>query len=261
MSYKNKVIYLVFLLTNIVFYLINLLWAKDNFLFLHSQVGWDCFTGIVKALEGLRDGLGILNIAYGLYGHGPGSAIYFLYQALIGLLFSFVDDISVVLGNCILFTLTSICVYKIGKLIKNEFTGLAAVALLSVYPGIYGIVRTTMSGNIAIPLVALTILMLLRVEHFQSFLKSMLLGFVLGLGAWAKHFFIYFVGGSLIYELNSWQIAFRKGYLGSRRAKTLINVFLVIFLILLVGLPFYILNFVPVRQGFYGHNMFTDKHL
>lgn len=264
MRLTNKLVFFVFLIVNVTFFSINIIWVKDNFASFYDSVNWQNINGLVSVLEKLYAPKGIINLLYSSYGHGAFyTAVYFLYQTTIAFLLGFLSNVSVVFGNCVLFTVTGLFVYKIGELLKGRHVGLLAVILLSIFPGIYGITRYCMVDNISIPLVSLTILLLLKSDYFANRRESIFLGIVLGLGIWAKAFYVYFVMGGLIYEFIRLLIAIKRKYVKYNAFISLKNIIIIIVLASLIGLPHYCIHLSEIisfpTDRFTGSSLFMYR--
>ncbi|MBN2482776.1 MAG: glycosyltransferase family 39 protein [Candidatus Omnitrophica bacterium] len=110
--------------------------------------------------------------------------------------FIYILGFSVFLVKCInifYFVILMCSVYFIGKIIKDEKTGLWAAFLVSLYPGILGASR---GYSHEFPLVAFTsaaICLLMYSRYFTRIIPTLSLGIILGLGILMKPQIIFFV--------------------------------------------------------------------
>lgn len=100
---------------------------------------------------------------------------------------------ALIMTNLFFFGGTLVCVYLIGRRLKNSATGLLAAFLLSMYPMFFHLSRMFMLETGFCFFVALGILLLLNRHVFLDVRRSILFGVVFGLGMLTKQYTIVYL--------------------------------------------------------------------
>ena len=104
-----------------------------------------------------------------------------------------------VMVNVVFMAILLFAVYGIGKTLWNKNIGLFTAFVLSMFPGVFGTSRIFFPDIALAAMVALSIYLLIRTDHFRNRKYSILFGISLGLGALTKVTYFLFVCGPLIW--------------------------------------------------------------
>lgn len=179
--------------------------AANNVLFLqHTQTppSYDCGFHLQLSLNFLERFLNFRSETYfadllassGFYpplGYAATTPFY--------LMFGISED-SAVLVNLAFLALLLGSVYRIGKTLSDPWVGLAAAALTSFFPFVYGISRVYYLESALIAMVAWSVLRLLETQRFSRPGASVLFGVSVGLGMMTKWTFALFLLGPVVIE-------------------------------------------------------------
>ena len=108
------------------------------------------------------------------------------------------EDIAVMI-NVLFMALTFLIIFKICKDYLNPKTAVLSCFLLSIYPVIYGHMRTYLMDIGLMSIVSASIYLLLKCDGFRSLKYSILLGLSLGLGILTRQSYPAFVAGPFVY--------------------------------------------------------------
>jgi 4-amino-4-deoxy-L-arabinose transferase-like glycosyltransferase len=168
-----------------------------------------------------------LEIFYNLPAYNA-PAITFLFKTLFFVFGTRHFDLIIILVNYIFFIGSLIMIFKITKLMKNEFAGLMATLLFSLTPVIYALSR--MYGindyQLIFP-ITVNMYTLMKSDFFRNRKWSLLYGLSTAFGMLVKDSFIIFFPGALIY-------AIAKIYLLKNKKPVLFNIFFSAFITLIL---------------------------
>lgn len=108
------------------------------------------------------------------------------------------EDVAVMI-NVLFMAFTFLIIFKICKDYLNPKTAVLSCFLLSVYPVIYGHMRTYLMDIGLMFIVSASIYLLLKCDGFRSLKYSILLGLSLGLGMLTRQSYPAFVAGPFVY--------------------------------------------------------------
>jgi len=108
------------------------------------------------------------------------------------------EDVAVMI-NVLFMALTFLIIFKICKDYLNPKTAVLSCFLLSIYPVIYGHMRTYLMDIGLMSIVSASIYLLLKCDGFRSLKYSILLGLSLGLGMLTRQSYPAFVVGPFVY--------------------------------------------------------------
>ena len=108
------------------------------------------------------------------------------------------EDVAVMI-NVLFMALTFLIIFKICKDYLNPRTAVLSCFLLSIYPAIYGNMRTYLMDIGLMSIVSASIYLLLKCDGFRSLKYSILLGLSLGLGMLTRQSYPAFVAGPFVY--------------------------------------------------------------
>jgi len=108
------------------------------------------------------------------------------------------EDIAVMI-NVLFMAITFLIIFKICKDYLNPKTAVLSCFLLSIYPVIYGHMRTYLMDIGLMSIVSASIYLLLKCDGFRSLKYSILLGLSLGLGILTRQSYPAFVAGPFVY--------------------------------------------------------------
>ena len=188
--------------------MIGLIWLLDvamNFLWLRSNVmvlGWDRPAHLVRSLEYFQllqpfSPAALLNALtwdsfYPPLFHISASGFY----AAFG-----VSATVAALTNSVYLAILLLATYGIGEHLYDTATGLLAACLVSLFPIVFFMSRSTYIDFVLMSMVALSIFLLLKTDRFQNRRWSFAWGASLGFGLLAKWIFVVFVGLPCLYVL------------------------------------------------------------
>lgn len=134
-------------------------------------------------------------------------------------------------------------VFQIGKKIYNEEIGLFAAFCISMFPIVSEYGRDYMLDLPLAAMVAVAILSLIKTHNFSRTIRSINLGLVLGLGMLTKWTFILFIITPFVYYI------FEGFKYVPKKSRVIINLLLTILTALIICLPWYIRNVIPILSN------------
>lgn len=196
MKMKKRTMY-VLLAILILFHLVNnfIILKIDNIPFVydlfnnyqHSIQNYAAFTrNPIKVFD-----LGNTHLSY----HYP-PLLYWSSLPLF-LLFGINQDVAA-MTNMIFFAVLILSTYGIGKMIRDEKTGLLAAFTVSMFPAIFGFSRVYTVDFIQTALIALTVYLLIKTENFRNSKYSILFGLAFGAGMLSKQTFPLYISAPLL---------------------------------------------------------------
>ena len=108
------------------------------------------------------------------------------------------EDVAVMI-NVLFMAFTFLIIFKICKDYLNPKTAVLSCFLLSIYPVIYGHMRTYLMDIALMSIVSASIYLLLKCDGFRNLKYSILLGLSLGLGILTRQSYPAFVAGPFVY--------------------------------------------------------------
>jgi len=108
------------------------------------------------------------------------------------------EDLAVMI-NVLFMALTFLAIFKICKDYLNPKTAVLSCFLLSIYPAIYGHMRTYLMDIGLMSMVSVSIYLLLKCDGFRNLKYSILLGLSLGLGMLTRQSYPAFIAGPFVY--------------------------------------------------------------
>lgn len=137
----------------------------------------------------------------------------------------------------------TVSVFHIGKKLYNEESGLFAAFCISMFPIVSEYGRDYMLDLPLAAMIAVAVLSLIKTTNFSRTIRSINLGFVLGLGMLTKWTFILFIITPFVYYI------FEGFKYGPKKSKVIINLILTILAALIVCLPWYLRNIVSILSN------------
>lgn len=134
-------------------------------------------------------------------------------------------------------------VYKIGKKIYNEESGVFAAFCIAVFPIVNEYGRDYMLDLPLAAMVAAAVLSLVKTENFSRTGRSFQLGIILGLGMLTKWTFILFVLTPFVYYI------FEGFKYTPKKSKVTLNLSLSVLVALAISLPWYVRNIIPILSN------------
>jgi len=168
--------------------------------------------------------------------------------------------VSSIMANTIFLAILYGSLYYIGKKLGNKNIGVLSIFIVSMYPFIFGLSRSSLPDFALTAMVTLSLCCLFYTDYFTKRLFSLLFGISFGLGMLTKQVFIFFIITPLICVV--WEL-FSKREMDKSRASNLFISFLIAFLLsgywyvsnLMIVLPNYI------RAGYHDAVMFGSVRL
>jgi len=191
--YALLIILIVFNLINnfVVLKIDNIPFVYDTFdNYLHSFLNYKVF---------IKNPIGIFNFGDGNLSHSYPPLFYWSTLPLF-LLFGITQDIAV-MTNMIFFAILIFSTYGIGKVMRDEETGLLAAFTVSMFPAIFGFSRVYIVDFLLASMVSLAIYLLIKTENFKNTKYSILLGLALGAGMLSKQTFPFYISFPLLVYL------------------------------------------------------------
>ncbi|MDD5613677.1 MAG: glycosyltransferase family 39 protein [Candidatus Omnitrophica bacterium] len=232
-------------------FLINITWAKYNFIFSYRYMGSDNFNSIIDIFLKLKNptaGLSI-SIVRSAYGHSSYPFFYFLYSNILSLISQNISMLSVIISNYLLILITALFAYKIASELKDKTSGYTAFLLTVSYPAIYGISRYAMLENMITPLTAAFIYFLIKSDNFSSLKYCLAIGITLSLGLLTKYHFLIFIAGGVALELVYYFIELPKNPT-KQNLKKLANITIIAAIVAACSLPYYLNNYKEILRYF-----------
>lgn len=112
--------------------------------------------------------------------------------------FNFRNEDLAVMINILFMGITFLVIFKLCKEYLDPRIALLSCFLLSMYPAIYGNLRTYLMDIGLMAIVSVSIYLLLKCDGFRNLKYSLLLGLSLGLGMLTKHSYVIFIAGPLV---------------------------------------------------------------
>jgi len=210
--YRNDAVYIMMACLIFVFHFINnYIWLSFNG---NIQLGCDVVHHLYKSVD-FYDKLEAI-IKSGLWQDGVLEKILKLFAAdthwwpklldfttsIFYLLFGLSDFVAR-MSNMFYFAILIISSYLIGRELFDRNTGIAAVFMLSFYPGVFGLSRLYGADYPLMAILALNMYAFIKSDTFKNLAFSVLFGFAAGLGILTKGPFVFFLFGPLCYACVS----------------------------------------------------------
>ncbi len=196
---KAEGLYLTALLALLAFHgLSNWLWLSANV----TILGWDRASHLQKSLvyyDLFRD-MDVRTLFTALTWQQNRPPLPFITWALFYSLFGVSTDVAL-MGNVLFMAILLSSIYFMGRGMYNRPVGLLAAFLVSLFPILFCISRTSYVDYALTAMVALSLCLLVHVDGFRHRGFSIFFGVSAGLGMFTKWPFIAFAGGPILYAV------------------------------------------------------------
>jgi 4-amino-4-deoxy-L-arabinose transferase-like glycosyltransferase len=196
-SGRTQVIPAALLAGLIVFHLVNnLVWRRTNVI----VFGFDRMFHQVTSLayyDMLRDGVNLHTLFAALTWSDYYPPLVHLTAAAFYGLFGLSMDVAA-MANSLYLVLLLVAVYDIGRRLAGPWVGLLAAFVVSTFPIVFAMSRYLYIDFGLMAMVAVSVCLLLRTDHFRHKGYSLLFGLSLGLGLLVKWTFAAFVAAPLL---------------------------------------------------------------
>lgn len=146
-------------------------------------------------------------------------------------------DLATLVVNTLYLSILLFSLYLIGKSLFCSEVGLLSVFICSFFPAVFGYSRMFLMALPTVAILTLNIYLMIKSDCFKKRSYSLLSGFILGLGALMKKYYVVsFIGILIGYFFD------KRNKIGNYNKKIFLNLFLALCIAAVIALPWYVVN-------------------